>query len=536
MDIRQRIRQRRDSEIGAQRVNPAADISIALAYPHTYRVGMASLGYQLVYSMFNSQPGTACERFFLPDVEDMRGFADFDLLSYESLSPVSRFDAVAFSLHFELDYLNVLRMLAASVIPVRRSDRTEVHPLVIAGGPSPTFNPMPMSEFVDVFVIGDAECVVEPLTVLMKQHAGGDREVLLGELARIPGLYVPGYSQSAGRALCENLDGFPSASTIRSPEAEFGDTTLLEVARGCARGCRFCAAGHIGRPMRPRTLPGHPEACRYGLVGAAIFDHPNALDLCSRIVDSGGSFSLSSVRLETISDTSAHVLRQAGQRTLTIAPEAGTDRLRRTIGKPCSEERILAAAMCASKHGMETIKLYFMVGLPTETDADVEAICHLAGLVAGQSPDRPLALLETKGGGRGVPDLRVSVSVSCFVPKPWTVFQWAAMEDERVLRRRLSIVDSGCVRMSRVSVSTESPRLAVVQSLISRGGPEVSEVLAAALLNGGDYRKAIRDTGINLSCSTGKRTSDEVLPWDHIDLGLDRGRLWDEYCAAVGVP
>jgi len=539
VDLQAKARARLAREHGGVGIDRAAPVRFALAFPNVYSLGMASLGYQLVYEMINAQPDASCERVFLPDAEDLAEHerSRTELFTLESLSSLSEFDAIGFSVSFELDYVNVLRMLRLANIPLRRRDRDETRPLVIAGGPCATFNPEPLAEFVDAFAIGDSEELIPKIVEAIKTTSLGSREDTLAALAQVQGIYVPHFyspqfsplgrltgvehltpaPEKVLRAITANLASYPAGSTIRTSEAEFGEILLLEVMRGCGRHCRFCAAGYVTRPPWPREIGDLPDRARLGLVGASVFDHPEVERLCAAIVDAGTDFTVSSLRAEAVTPAIATLMARGGQRTLTIAPEAGTQRLRTLINKPTTDEEVRSAVSAAAQAGMTRVKMYFMVGLPTETDDDVAAIAELV---------RDLA--------KGFPALSFQVSVSCFVPKPWTPFQWVAMERESVLRRRLAALKKAILSIGGIKFAGESPRLAVVQGYLARGDRRMADVIEAAMENGGDYPAAIRSTGVDVAdCLYRAREKNEVLPWDHIDVRVHKSYLWNEYERAL---
>lgn len=539
IDLRAKARARVAREHGGVTIDRAAPIRFALAFPNVYAVGMASLGYQLVYEMLNAHPDASCERVFLPDPEDLveHERSGEEIFTLESLSPLSHFNVVAFSVSFELDYVNVLRTLRLANIPVRREERDESKPIIIAGGPCATLNPEPMADFVDAFAIGDGEDTVPKIVDALKSTLNGTREEALAALASVPGVYVPRFHNPeydpAGRlvavtnltpapayvrrAITADLAAYPAGSTIRTSEAEFGEIQLVEVSRGCGRHCRFCAAGYITRPPWAREIGDLPVQGRLGLVGAAVFDHPEAETLCQAILDSEGEFTVSSLRLDTVTPKVAGLLAKGGQKTLTIAPEAGTERLRNVINKPATLDQMRYAIECAQLAGISRVKMYFMLGLPTETDEDVQAIAELA-----------------RGLAKDYPSVSFHVSVSCFVPKPWTPFQWCAMERESVLRRRFVALKKSIASTGGIKFSGESPRQATVQGYLSRGDRRTGAILAEVLANGGDYPAAVRATGLDLSeYLYRQRDKDEVLPWDHVDARIKKSYLWMEYQRAL---
>ena len=541
-----KIRARLSAETAVVRPKPAAKLRIALAYPNTYRVGISSLGYQIVYRLFNALPEVSCERVFLPDPTDLREYlrTGMKLFSLETQTPVADFDVLAFSLAFELDYVNALRILELSGIPLYAFQRSERHPLVIAGGVCATFNPEPMADFVDCFVIGDAENVVARLANTLITTAGQDKADRLAALAKIEGIYVPSFytpeygkdgslvGMKAGylapvdvkRSVCRDLSSHPGDSVIITAESEFGAARLVEVERGCGRGCRFCVTGYINRPPRLRNLEAYLQHSasfdatqRYGLVGSAVFDHPDAVHFCRQLLAHNLSFSVASLRLETVTQEVASLLAASGQKTLTIAPEAGTERLRRVIGKACFDEQIDHVVNNARRAGLERVRLYFMIGLPTESEHDIDSIAALTGELAGKYYD-----------------LDFEVSVSSFVPKPWTPFQWHPMAKESTLRNRLLRLRKALQRIPNVNLSAESPRLSVVQGLLARGDRRLSRMLELAVEYEGDYRAALRDSQIDLDWYIYRhRDQHEVFPWDHIVVDIDKDWLWREYQRAL---
>lgn len=539
IDLQARARARLAREHGGIQINRAASVRFALGFPNIYAVGMASLGYQLVYALINNHPDASCERFFLPDPEDMGEHERLraELFTLESLSSLSRFDVVAFSVSWEMDYINVLRSLRLASIPLRSADRDETRPLIIAGGPCATFNPEPLAHFIDAFVVGDGEETIPRIIDSLKSARQMPRSEMLFGLSNIPGVYVPAlyepqYDTDGGllkvvnhasappkvsRAIAADLAVHPAGSTIRTSEAEFGEIQLIEVMRGCGRHCRFCVAGYINRPPWARKIGAIPDVGRHGLVGPAVFDHPEAERLCEEIVQAGGQFTVSSARLETITPATAELMAKGGQKTLTIAPEAATERLRAVINKNSTNEQVRRAITAARDAGISRVKMYFMIGLPTETDEDVSAISELARDLAAEFPD-----------------VGFHVSASCFVPKPWTPFQWCEMERERVLRRRFAALKKSILSSGGVRFSGESPRLATVQGYLARGDRRIGDILESALENGGDYPAAVRSVGIDISSyiyRARKRT--ELLPWDHLDARIKKNYLWKEYSKSL---
>lgn len=511
-------------------------LRVALAFPNTYPVGMSTLGFHLVYNEFNNHPNVVCERAFIPEPNGIwtSTTSTSRLTSLETDTLLVNFDVLAFSIHFEMDYWKILQLLDMAGIPRLASERTEASPLILAGGPCASANPEPIADFVDAFALGDAEeladCIADALL------ASKSRQEALESLSQIPGVYVPSFYAPkyaddgtivsieplgcAPRTVRRNiarLSGRESAfSAIRTPDTEFGDISLVEVIRGCGRKCRFCLACYTNLPSRPRFfgMPKKPETI--GLVGASALDHPNARAICKEILDSGCGFTVSSLRAESLDAELASMISQGGQRTLTLAPEAGTLRLRRVINKAAEDDVLIDCAKMAGDAGFSKLKLYFMVGLPTETDEDIQGITDLASKMA-------LAC--------GIP---VELSVSVFVPKPQTPFQWTAMPEESILKKRLSLLRGLLKKVPGIKADIESPRNAVIQGVLSRGDRKVSELVLAAFERGGNWRAALCDTGIDAYYYIHReRSLNEVLPWDHLDSRVKKEFLQAEYERAL---
>lgn len=525
-----------EQETGAICGSLEGRLRFALAFPGYYRLGMSALGLQIVYGLLNNLPNVACERVFLPEPIDEQEYrrSRTRLFSIESQTPICDFDVLAFSVSFEFDYANVARMLDLAGLPISAADRNESHPLIIAGGPCATFNPEPLADIVDVFVIGDAEEVVGELVQAMDESTGKNRDELFERLAQIEGVYVPRFYtpvykedgtiqelkvESPAPAhvikrIAYELDRFNNQSIVLTPNSEFADMTLVETIRGCGRHCRFCVSGYSGRPPRPRTVGELPEGARVGLVGSAVFDHPEAASICDQLASNNRQFSVSSIRMESLTDELASMMFDAGQRTMTIAPEAGSERLRKIINKDITNDQILQAAEITAKAGFPRLKFYFMVGLPEETDEDVDAIAELALEVAEKYPN-----------------LKIQISASCFVPKPFTPFQWFGMNDVKTLSNKINRIKKLLSKQKRrIEVSTESPREAHVQGWLARGDRRLGKLIAKCALEDINYAQAARDLDLDTDFYTTRiRSKDEVFPWDHVDLRVDRSYLWNEH-------
>jgi len=536
-------------ERGAVFKAAGADVEIALAYPNTYHVGMSNLGVHQIYSVLNGRDDTACERVFLPDEEDIEEYdrSNTKLFALESGRPIRDFDILAFSVSFEHDYLNVLEMLRLSGIPSAKKDRGPDDPLLVLGGICTFFNPEPLSEFFDVVIVGEGEEIAGEFLDSYTANRGQERHELLRALAVLPGVYIPefydilyhtdgtiserrplmaGAPAKIVKRAVKDLDRKPAATVILSPHTEFSDMHLAEVARGCGRHCRFCMAGYIYLP--PRNLSADEArsearkadaSCgKIGLVGSALSDYPGVDDLCSSIA---GSLSVSSLRADSLSRTLIDRLAKSGHKTIAIAPEAGSERLRKVINKGVTEEDILRAADLIFGAGIPNLKLYFIIGLPTETQDDIDAIVALAGKV------HEVQLKHARPAGRIG---RITLSVNSFVPKPFTPFQWEPMEDVPGLNRKQRYLEKAVKSIGNMNLNHDLPKGEFIQALLSRGDRRVGGLLMAAHAKGGDWKAAARGLGIDMDqFVTRRRSFDEVLPWDFVDIGVRKEYLKNEH-------
>lgn len=557
-----KARKRLAAETGAVVKDWGGRLRIALVFPNTYYVGMSNLGFQTMYGVLNREPDIVCERAFLPDVDDLAAHErhDVPVLSLETQRPLRDFDCVAFSTTYENDYLNLLHILGLSSIPVRARDRGPADPLISMGGVCAWSNPEPLAAFVDWFFLGEGEESGPEAFALWQRvrEAEPDPEAARAEFFRalltVGGIYVPHRYDVRYRAdgtVAEVLprDGAPlpvrkrrllrtdehdTISVIRTPDTEFGAMGLLEVGKGCGRGCRFCMEGEIYRPVRHRHIPailrGADAAMqhgpRIGLVGACVSDYPWIDDLAIALREKGAQLSLSSVRADSLSPRLVQALVESGARTLTIAPEAGTERLRTVIHKSLSDQRLLEAIDLIAASGVPRVKLYFMIGQPTETMEDVDGIIDLAKtarhrILKGRRD--PASLAE------------VTVGVSSFVPKPWTAFQWCAMADVKALDEKMRRLTRSLAKVG-IRTTHDVPKWAYLQGVLARGDRHVGDLLLLALAHKGDWRRAFREWPRNpdfYACRD--RTLAERFPWDHFDVGTKRDRLEAEYQRAMGL-
>ncbi|MFQ5808285.1 MAG: radical SAM protein [Armatimonadota bacterium] len=511
-------------------------------YPNTYYLGMSSLAVHALYRLLSGAPQIQCERAFLASRRPSHApSGSAGPVAFETQTPLAHFDALAFSIAFELDYLNVLRMLDEAGIPPLSRDRDHRHPLLFAGGVAPSANPEPVAGIFDAIVVGEVEPIADALTEALSEALPGarrtedGRRAALEGLAQLPGVYVPsrvapGGTGAVTKLIAEDLDEHETASAILSPDTEFANSFLVEVGRGCPRGCRFCLAGHIYRPFRQRSVPallrmadlGLEHTHRIGLVGSALSDYRHLDELVTALRAREADIATSSLRAESATPTLLQALADSGQRQITLAPEAATPRLRRLLGKSTSDERLAAVVDMGLACGVRAYKLYFMIGLPTETDEDAVAIADCMRRLEG-----------------AFPRARFSAGVSPFVPKPHTPFQWAPMPDVEALDSRHRALRDAFAGL-RSDLALDSPRWAYIQAVLSRGGRELAEVLRAAHQLGGNARaflRALREHHLDPDAAfVSDAGPDAPLPWDVVDAtpggeGVERAkqRLWRQW-------
>jgi radical SAM superfamily enzyme YgiQ (UPF0313 family) len=535
-------------------------LRIALAFPNTYWVGMSNLGFQTVYRLFNEHDDIVCERVFLPPKQELTAMlqSGTPLVTLESQTPVSDFDVLAYSVSFEWDYVNVLTLMRLAGLPRYASERTTHHPLVMIGGAVTFVNPEPLAPFADVVAAGEGEVLVPAFG--RAYRAATSRHDLLRALSRERGFYVPsfykpvhggdgtfaGFVPAPGvedgdllplpvsKAAVRTTDALdPPATRIFTPDTEFGARFLVEVVRGCANLCRFCWAGYNYLPVRSfpadRILdlakPARQHASRAGLVSIALCDHPEIDRILAGLLEMGYLISPASLRLDDLTESIVGTLRDSGERSITIAPETGTDRLRRVINKTVTNDEILDRAELIFASGIENLKLYYMIGLPSETDEDLVGIRDLTL----QLRDVMMKHARRKGAVG-----RIVGSVNPLIPKPGTAFQWLPMEDTAVTDRKIKRLRALMADLDNVYFNIKSERHSYYQALLSLGDRRVAPVIEAAERNGQNWRAAVADTGIDADAYIFRdRSADAALPWDIIDGGMKKAFFQSEFARAV---
>lgn len=523
-------------------------LTIALAYPNTYYVGMSNLGFQTIYKHLNLKSEVRCERVFLPDPEDEEIYRrqNIPLLMLESQQPVTVADILAFSVSFENDYLNLLKILELARIPFKSKDRDEYHPIVLIGGAITYINPEPLADFADLMIIGDGEEVLNEYLSLFLEDRGFPRDKHLEQAAQIQGVYVPSFIPSSSLTIekqrVSDFKAYPAYSAIITEETEFSEMFLVEVSRGCPLLCRFCAVSYVYPKFR--MLPpdvvleivrerlqmdaekGFPPIQRVGLVSSDICDYRGLDVLCQGLRELDVKVSVSSFRVDRLPDVLLEAIAYSGVQTLAIAPEAGSERLRRVIRKEMTDEEILEGVERILNKGVSNLKLYFMIGLPTETEEDLDNLIQVTLRIRQKMIEKAR---ETGRLGK------ISLSINPFIPKPLTPFQWSPMVSRKEIKRKLNYLRKGFNRAGSIELKPEGLRSAYLEGILSRGDRSMSEFLITTLACQGNWEKAAEEIGLDIEAYLSGKSSHSVLPWEFISNTREQERLAREYQRSLAV-
>lgn len=540
------------SERGAWKKNWKGRLPVGLVFPNTYGVGMSNLGFQLVYELVNQHPDLVCERIFMPD-------QDGAPLSVESSRPLADFPVILCSISFEQDIPSLVRMLIMGGLAPLAEDRRDEKikpgtPLIIGGGVCCFINPATVAPFVDMLVIGEAEPVLPAILERLLEHgrSGLRRELLHGMATELPGCYVPQFYHShyGSDLILDRIEAEPGIpprvrrlgidapsvaahSSILSPAAEFSDLYMVELGRGCSKGCRFCAAGFVYRPPRLwsasailAAVEERPEGVKkIGLLGMEMVRSAELQEVAERLLLDGCQLSFSSLRADVIGDSLLDLLTKSGLKTVAIAPDGGSERLRQVINKGISREDVLQGAEKLVKAGIVNLKLYFMIGLPTETEDDLDELITLVGEVR--------EIMNIPGRARGRLST-LTLSINPFVPKAWTPFQYYPFNEVGLLKKKFKYLRRGLSRVANLKIMGEKPDNAFMQAILARGDHRLAPAIIDYAKGGGNWPQVMRKRGLQPEYyATRSRSRDELFPWEVIDHGIKRDYLWAEYQRAL---
>ncbi len=532
-------------------------LRVALGFPNKYEVGIANLGFQSIYRILNQIEGVSCERFFLFDYK-----AQDKVRTLESGDPLNFFQIISFSIPFELDYLNVLRILKQAKIPQLRKDRNESHPFLLSGGTSVTLNPEVMASFFDAVFMGEAEEGIKEVARIFlkapeKEYHG---KKLYSELSKVKGVYLPefyepvydeegllkkykiekGFPPKIERRKA-NLEKIETYSSIVTPLSHFKDMFTVETGRGCSWRCRFCAAGHIYKPFRfhkkEKILSEIENYCgegkSIGLVGSMVSDLPYLEELCLELSQKGYQIGISSLRVDKISPELLDVLVKSGLKTLTLAPEVGTERMWKVIDKRIKREDVLNAARLAKEKNLENLKLYFIIGLPSERIEDIEGIVKLIERIHEIFVGATRGVTH-KNVGTALVAVRekrqIILSINPFVPKPHTPFQWTPMDSEKSLKNKLKIISDGIRGLKGIKFEKKSIKEAVLQGVLSQGDRKVGMGIYYHIKENLPLTQAFRKAGVDTEfLAFEEKTKDYLFPWDIIEIEIGKESLFREY-------
>ncbi|MBN2090238.1 radical SAM protein [candidate division KSB1 bacterium] len=506
------------SETSIVPVKKEALLKIALVFPNQYAVAISNLGFQEVFRLFNTHPAVVCERCFLypPPLQNLP-------LTLESGRNLHEFDIIAFSVSFELDYPNLLQIIQNSQLELFAHQRDDRDPLIICGGVISMLNPLPLAPFIDVFLVGEAETLVGDFLSVMLQYKnqGLKSAACLDSLKQHPSFWVPNDSTGQKEKIIITRDrrAEPIQSSVISSQSHFKNMHLIEVGRACGRGCRFCAAGFVYRPIHffpvatllDRILNNSFQVKRAGLIGSALSDYPDLELLCGRLVENNFELGLSSFRLDAISTDFVNILEKGGVKSLTLAPEAGSQKLRNIIHKQLTEEQIFSAIQAISKSAIRSLKFYFMIGFPGEYPGDLDAIVQLMQKI--------VKIVRS--------DSKISLSINTFIPKPGTPFQWSPMTEEKLINQKRNYLINELKKIKRLEVGRKSAREEILQALFSAGNIEIGRLIAEYVTGKASWSQLLKaNQELVTKLIFHPKDIKTAFPWDFLMTDEQRKTLW----------